>query len=148
MALNKVLLLGNLGNAPEVRYLEKSGKVASFRVATTERYKNSNGEAVEQTEWHSVTVWNKTADFAEKYLSKGTQVFLEGRLRTRSYQDKDGREVRVTEIVADNIQLCGKRSDGETPRATAPAPQQSASKGALSQGLNTATPADDDDLPF
>lgn len=145
MSVNKVLILGNLGNAPEVRYLEGNrGKVASFRVATTERYKDRNGETKELTEWHTVNAWDKRADFVEKYLKKGAQVYIEGRLKTRSYQDKDGNERYATEITADNIQLLGKRPDDSAqPTAQTAHAQQSAPAPVV-----TAEDAGDDDLPF
>lgn len=114
MSLNKVMLIGNVGQDPEVRYLEgnaANAKVASFRVATTERYRDRNGETRENTEWHSVVAWRGLADIIERYVKKGTQLYIEGRLRTRAWDDQSGNKRYTTEILADNIQLLGKKSD-------------------------------------
>ncbi len=118
MSLNKVMLIGNVGNDPEVRYLESNpqnpaanAKVASLRLATTERYRDRNGELRENTEWHSVTLWRNNADVVEKYVHKGSQVYIEGRLRTRQWTDQSGNNRYTTEVVADTIQLLGKRPD-------------------------------------
>lgn len=146
MAYNKVILMGNLGKDPEVRYMENGGKVATFRLATTERYTDRKGEKKELTEWHNIAVWDKRADFAEKYLRSGMQVLVEGKLRTRTYQDRNNQEQRVTEIVADNLQLCGKRSESEASGA-APAPARAQATQAAPAPAPL-TPADDDDLPF
>lgn len=120
MSLNKVMLIGNVGNDPEVRYLESNpqnpatnAKVASFRLATTERYRDRSGELRENTEWHSVVVWRSNADVAEKFIRKGSQVYIEGKLRTRQWTDQTGAKRYTTEVVADTIQLLGKRPEGE-----------------------------------
>ena len=120
MALNKVLLIGNVGNDPEIRYLDSQGpqgnaKVASFRLATTERYRDRNGETRENTEWHNIVAWRNSADLVEKFIHKGSQIFIEGRLRTRQWTDQSGAKRATTEIQADNIQLLGKRPDGAQP---------------------------------
>ena len=117
MALNKVLLIGNVGNDPEIRYLDSQGpqgnaKVASFRLATTERYRDRNGETRENTEWHNIVAWRNSADLVEKFVHKGSQIFIEGRLRTRQWTDQNGAKRSTTEVQADNIQLLGKRPDG------------------------------------
>ena len=116
MALNKVLLIGNVGNDPEIRYLDSQGpqgnaKVASFRLATTERYRDRNGETRENTEWHNIVAWRNSADLVEKFVHKGSQIFIEGRLRTRQWTDQAGAKRATTEVQADNIQLLGKRPD-------------------------------------
>ncbi len=113
MSLNKVMLIGNVGKDPEVRYLESSGntKVASFTLATTERYKDRNGETRENTEWHNIVAWRNTADVVERFVRKGTQVYIEGRIRTRSWDDQSGNKRYTTEIMADNLQLLGRKSD-------------------------------------
>ena len=120
MSLNKVMLIGNVGNDPEVRYLESNpqnptanAKVASFRLATTERYRDRSGELRENTEWHSVVVWRNNADVAEKFVRKGSQVYIEGKLRTRQWTDQTGNKRYTTEVVADTLQLLGKRPDGQ-----------------------------------
>ena len=118
MALNKVMLIGNVGNDPEIRYLDSNPqspqgntKVASFRLATTERYRDRNGETRENTEWHSIVAWRSNADLVEKFVHKGSQIFIEGKLRTRQWTDQTGNKRFTTEIQADNIQLLGKRPD-------------------------------------
>ncbi len=118
MALNKVMLIGNVGNDPEIRYLDSNPqspqgntKVASFRLATTERYRDRNGETRENTEWHNIVAWRSNADLVEKFVHRGSQIFIEGRLRTRQWTDQTGNKRFTTEIQADNIQLLGKRPD-------------------------------------
>lgn len=119
MSLNKVMLIGNVGKDPEVRYLENgnsapgagNAKVATFTLATTERYRDRSGELRENTEWHNIVAWRNSADVAEKFIRKGTQIYVEGRLRTRSWTDQTGNKRFTTEIVVDNLQLLGRRSD-------------------------------------
>lgn len=115
------MLIGNVGRDPEVRYLDGNGqngqgtKVATFTLATTERYRDRSGELRENTEWHNIVAWRQTADVTEKYIKKGTQVFIEGRLRTRSWTDAQGVKKYTTEITVDNLQLLGRRdSDGSS----------------------------------
>jgi single-strand DNA-binding protein len=132
MALNKVMLIGNVGNDPEIRYLDSnpqspqgSAKVASFRLATTERYRDRNGETRENTEWHSIVAWRSNADLVEKFVHKGSQIYIEGKLRTRQWTDQTGNKRFTTEVQADNIQLLGKRPDapqGQPTPAGQPAP--------------------------
>ena len=108
------MLIGNVGRDPEVRYLDGSSgqaKVATFTVATTERYRDRNGETRENTEWHNIVAWRNTADVVERFVKKGTQVYIEGRLRTRSWDDQSGNKRYTTEIIADTLQLLGKKSD-------------------------------------
>ena len=130
MSLNKVMLIGNVGNDPEVRYLESNpqnpaanAKVASFRLATTERYRDRSGELRENTEWHSVVVWRNNADVAEKFVRKGSQVYIEGKLRTRQWTDQTGNKRYTTEVVADTLQLLGKRPDGQPEGARTASPK-------------------------
>jgi single-strand DNA-binding protein len=178
MSLNKVMLIGNVGNDPEVRYLESNpqnpqanAKVASFRLATTERYRDRNGETRENTEWHNIVVWRNNADVVEKFVHKGSQIYIEGKLRTRQWTDQTGNKRYTTEVVADSIQLLGKRQDGDQNQqggyqggyaqqpaaaaqpayqpapAPAPAPQPAAPVNPAYQGpLPAAEPSDD--LPF
>ena len=113
MSLNKVMLIGNVGRDPEVRYLEGNAKVATFTLATSERFKDRNGELRENTEWHNIVAWRANADVAEKFIHKGTQIYVEGRLRTRSYTDQAGVKKFTTEIQADTIQLLGRRPDAD-----------------------------------
>ena len=114
MSLNKAMLIGNVGRDPEVRYLDGqngNAKVATFTLATTERYRDRNGETRENTEWHNIVAWRSTADVVERFVKKGTQVYIEGRIRTRSWDDQTGNKRYTTEIIADTLQLLGKRSD-------------------------------------
>ncbi len=144
--VNKVILVGNLGADPEIRTLESGVKVARLRVATSESYTNKEGVKVDQTEWHSVTLWRGLAEISEKYLSKGRQVYLEGKLRTRSWKDNDGNDKYTTEIVADTMQMLGKTGGDGTNEAR---PQASSEQLSQQPASNPATPsADNNDLPF
>lgn len=107
--VNKVILIGNLGKDPEIITFE-TAKKATFPLATTEYFKNKAGEKVEQTEWHNIVCWRGLADIAEKILKKGTQIFIEGKLRTRSWEDKDGNKRYITEVVADNFSVLANRN--------------------------------------
>ena len=134
--INKVILLGNVGADPEVRALEGGKKVARIRVATTERYTDQQGNKQELTEWHSVTLWGGLADVADNYLHKGSQVYIEGKIRTREYEH-NGEKRYATEIMANDMKLLGRPKDAnEAPQAVAPAPQA------------PATPPYSDNLPF
>ena len=127
MSLNKAMLIGNVGRDPEVRYLDgNSGnaKVATFTLATTERYRDRNGETRENTEWHNIVAWRNNADVAERFVKKGTQLFIEGRIRTRSWDDQNGNKRYTTEIIADNLQLLGKKSDNPGGQGGYQAPAQ------------------------
>lgn len=139
MSLNKVMLIGNVGSDPEVRYLENNPqnpgnnvKVATVRLATTERYRDRNGEQRENTEWHTVVLWRNNADVAEKFVHKGSQIYIEGKLRTRQWTDQTGNKRYTTEVVADTLQLLGKRPDGEG---------QGGYQGGYAQGGQPAAPA-------
>lgn len=109
--VNKVILVGNLGRDPEVRYLEGGTAVANFPLATSETYKDKQGRRVEHTEWHNIVVWRGLAEVAEKYLKKGMQVYVEGKLRTRSWDDKEGNKKYTTEIVADSMTILTRKDD-------------------------------------
>lgn len=161
--INKVILIGNVGQDPEIRYtgdVNNGTKVATLRVATTERYRDRNGNLQEHTEWHSIVVWRNTADVVEKYVKKGTQVYIEGRLRTRSWDDQNGNKRYVTEIVADTLQLLGRRPEGQgqqqggyqTPGQQQPyqqpAYQQPYQQPAQPQAKPMVEEQPDDDLPF
>ncbi len=111
--LNKVTLIGNLGKNPEIQTLEGNIKVAKFSLATTENYKDSNGQNHSNTDWHNIILWRGLAEFAHSYLHKGSLVYVEGKLKTRSYDDRDGQKKYVTEIMAENILLLDKKeTDG------------------------------------
>ncbi|HEX8351160.1 MAG TPA: single-stranded DNA-binding protein [Hymenobacter sp.] len=111
--VNKVILVGNLGKDPEVRHLEGGVAVARFTLATNDYYKDKSGARVERTEWHNIAVWRELAEVAEKYLRKGQQVYIEGRIRTRQYQDKENQTRYITEIVADELTMLGGRPQTE-----------------------------------
>ena len=154
MSLNKVMLIGNVGKDPDVRYLESNpnnpgsnAKVASFPLATSERYRDRNGELRENTEWHNIVAWRNSADVAEKFIRKGTQVFIEGHLRTRQWTDQTGNKRYTTEVVVDTQQLLGKRPDGQDIAPVAPA---APAQPAVNPAYNGPQPAPEpsDDLPF
>lgn len=107
--VNKVILVGNLGKDPEVRYLDSGVAVANFSLATTENYKNKQGEKVSQTEWHNIVLWRGLAEVAEKWLKKGSSVYIEGKIRTNKWEDKEGNTRYNTEILADNMTMLGNR---------------------------------------
>ncbi|MDD2594910.1 MAG: single-stranded DNA-binding protein [Bacteroidales bacterium] len=111
MSINKVILIGNVGKDPEVRHLEGGASVATITLATSERYKDRSGETKEITEWHNVVAWRQLADLAGNYIRKGTQIYVEGRIRTRSWDDQNGVKRYTTEILADTIQLLGRKAD-------------------------------------
>ena len=161
MSVNKVILVGNVGKEPEIRHLEGGASVASFSLATSERYRDKSGNSQEITEWHNIVAWRQLADLAGNYIHKGTQIYVEGRLRTRSWDDQNGQKRYQTEINADVIQLLGRKGDG----AFAPAPAPTAAPAAAPAAAPSApaprpvsepmvSPADlaqddgTDDLPF
>lgn len=111
MSVNKVILVGNLGKDPELRYTPSGAAVATFSLATTERYKDRDGNRQEKTEWHNVVAWRQLAEICGKFLHKGKQVYIEGKIQTRSYDDRDGNKRYITEIVADQMQMLGSRED-------------------------------------
>lgn len=123
MSVNKIILLGNVGRDPEVRTLEGGNKVASFTLATTDKYKDRNGEIKEATEWHNIVAWNQPATVAEQYVRKGTQLFIEGKVKTRSYQTQQGEKKFVTEVMVDRLQLLGAPQQQNRPQQAAQAPQ-------------------------
>ncbi|UCE66203.1 MAG: single-stranded DNA-binding protein [Candidatus Zixiibacteriota bacterium] len=139
-SVNKAILIGNLGADPELRYTASGTAVAGFNMATTERYKDKNGELQERTEWHSIVCWGRLGELANEYLRKGRSVYIEGRIQTRNYEDKDGIKRYRTEIVAQQMQFLGGRAQGDQPSA----PSETASPAPSESEL----PADDDDLPF
>ena len=143
MSVNKVILVGNLGNDPEVRYLEGGQAVANFSLATNRVYNTRDNERREETEWHRVVLWGRQAETAEKYLKKGRTVYIEGRLRTRQWQDKDGVTKYTTEIVGEIMtMLGGQRDDNHS--------QESNTSSVSKKDVNTELPPEDaaDDLPF
>tara|TARA_B100001989_G_C24318017_1_gene353749 strand:- start:209 stop:628 length:420 start_codon:yes stop_codon:yes gene_type:complete len=111
--VNKVILVGNLGKDPDVRYLDSGVAVANFSLATTENYKNKQGEKVSQTEWHNIVLWRGLAEVAEKWLKKGSSVYIEGKIRTNKWEDKEGNTRYNTEILADNMTMLGNRINSD-----------------------------------
>lgn len=151
--VNKVILIGNLGADPEVRHLQNGASVANFRLATTEKLRvkvtGADGQEVwenrEQTEWHNVVVWRGLATVAERFLRKGSKVFIEGKLRNRQYQDKDGNDRYITEVVADELLMLDRATGGDPQAARTAAPQQANRPAAQPVA---ASESEVDDLPF
>ncbi|MCF8374680.1 MAG: single-stranded DNA-binding protein [Bacteroidales bacterium] len=138
--LNKVMLIGNVGKDPEVRYFDNGVAKAQFSLATTESYKNKEGQKTELTEWHNVVIWRGLAEVVEKYVKKGDKLFIEGKVKTRSYDDKDGNKKYITEIVADNMSMLGgRKSDGTDSGQTTNEP---------AADYHADAPHEGDDLPF
>ena len=141
MGVNKVILVGNLGANPEMRFTQGGQAVANLRLATTERWTDRNGQKQEITEWHRIVVWGKQAEICGQYLTKGRQIYVEGRIRTRQWQDQQGQKRYTTEIVAQSVQMLGPRSEGaprEDQSATVPPDEATADFGG----------GPDDDIPF
>jgi single-strand DNA-binding protein len=163
-SVNKVILVGNLGQDPEVRYMPSGGAVTNLRMATTATWKDkTTGEKQERTEWHTVVCFNRLAEIAGEYLRKGSQIYIEGSLRTRKWQDKEGKDRYSTEVVADEMQMLGKREGGGAPRnaerggdegaehgsSERPASRPAAKPAAAPGGAKVAEGGfDDDDIPF
>ncbi len=135
-SVNKVILIGNLGRDPELRYTQSGQAVTNFSLATTDRFSNKSGEREERTEWHRVVAWARTAELCAQYLSKGRAVYVEGRLQTREWEDKEGQKRRTTEVVAQTVQFLGSPRDGQQTSAS-PNPA----------GAPPSAPASDD-IPF
>ena len=151
--VNKVILVGNLGKDPEVRHLESGVMVANFPLATTESYKDRNtGERRQVTEWHNVVLWRGLAEVTEKYLKKGNQVYVEGKLRTRSWTDQEGNTRYTTEVIADNMTMLGGRpAEASTTPASSVTNEASAVTNEATAPVSpniTAVSDDSDDLPF
>ena len=150
-SLNKVMLIGNLGKDPEVRYTASGTAVASFSLATSDKIKNKNGEWEEKTEWHNITLWGRTAEVAGEYLAKGRTVYIEGRLQTRKWQDKDGRDRYTTEIVGEKMQMLGGKGEGGgSARPAAAGRPSSYQQQEHSQATSYDEPSfnPDDEIPF
>jgi single-strand DNA-binding protein len=142
--VNKVILVGNLGSDPDVRFTQSGQAVAHFNIATTDSWTGKDGQQQERTEWHRIVVWGKTAENCGKYLSKGRQVYVEGRLQTRDWQDRDGNKRQTTEVVAQEVQFLG---GGGGSGARAGTPEDSQPAGAPSTGDGPGGPPEDD-IPF
>ncbi len=153
--INKVILVGNLGADPDTRYMPSGKAVTNIRVATSESWKDKQtGDTQERTEWHSIVMYDKLGEIAAEYLRKGSQVYIEGKLRTRKWQDKEGKDRYTTEIIADQMQMLGSRAGAGGPPSE-PREPRSASRQAPAED-RTAAPVDeggssgefDDDIPF
>lgn len=146
-SVNKAILIGNLGKDPELRYTPSGQAVASFPLATTERYKDKDGNWQERTDWHNIVVWGRQGETAKEYLSKGRSAYIEGRIQTRSYDDRDGNKKWITEIVASRVQFLGGRGEGSGGGA-----RSESSKGesgpAAEDMPEPLVAQEDDDLPF
>ena len=155
-SVNKVILVGNLGRDPETRYTTGGDAVTNIREATTETWKDKNGEKQEKTEWHTVVFFGRQAEIAGEYLKKGRQVYIEGRLQTRKWQDKEGQDRYTTEIVADRMQMLGSRESGGASSAPADSGEREPVAAGAGGGGRKASPAPakknvddlDDDIPF
>jgi single-strand DNA-binding protein len=146
--LNKVMLIGNLGKDPEVKTLDNGAKIATFPLATSENYKDKDGNRQTRTEWHNLVLWRGLADIAENYLHKGSQVFVEGRLSTRKWEDKEGHTRYTTEVIGDNLVLLNRAGEGNSQNAQSNA-------GGFGNAYPASRPGNDDlmtdaadDLPF
>jgi len=137
--VNKVVLIGNAGQDPEVRHLDSGVAVANFNLATNENYKDKSGERVTQTEWHRIVLWRGLAEVAEKYVKKGELLYIEGRLRTRSWDDKDGNKRYTTEIYADEMKMLGRKPSQEDTTEQVETGREEG---------DDLEPAENDDLPF
>ena len=146
--INKVILVGNLGKDPEVRAISTDRKVANFSLATTESYKNKSGERVDQTEWHNVVFYGPIADVIERYLRKGSQIYVEGKIRTRSYDDKDGVKKYITEIIGDTMTMLGTKGSSESGSSSGSSSSSSAAPAMESAGSFEPQTSGADDLPF
>lgn len=140
-SVNKAILVGRLGKDPEVKYTQGGTPVAKFTLATSEVWKDQNGEKQERTEWHNIVAWTRLAEICGQYLTKGSRVYIEGRIQTRSWEDKEGKKHYITEIRADNlVMLSGKSEEARS--------EKSAAAAASSDGGSTDPEITDDDIPF
>jgi len=139
-SVNRVTLIGNLGRDPELRYTKDGQGVANFTLATNEKWRDKQGNTQEQTEWHRIVVWGKQGETCAQYLQKGRSVYVEGRLQTRDWEDKDGNKRQTTEIVAQRVQFLGGRGEG-APRGSSEPPTQQ-------QPAGPGPAADGEDIPF
>lgn len=146
MSVNKVILIGNVGQDPEVRHLDKDVAVANFSLATSESYTAKNGEKVTTTEWHNIVVWRGLAKVVEQYVKKGDKLYIEGRIRTRAWDDKDGNKRYTTEIYTDNMEMLSSR--GSSAQGTVPGMSSPKNEAATSVQEPDFSASQEDDLPF
>ncbi len=147
-SLNRVVVMGNLGQDPELRFTQSQTPVCTFSVATTDYRTGQDGQKIEQTEWHRIVVWGKTAENCSKYLAKGRSVLVEGKLQTRNWEDKQGQKRYVTEIVAQNVQFVGSASRGERPAAQSVHNDHGSSNDHVETSFGGPETAGIDDIPF
>src|SRR5689334_17243637 len=147
-SVNKVILIGNLGKDPETRYLPSGDAVANFSIATTEKFKDKSGTMQEHTEWHRISFFGRQAEIAGEYLKKGSPVYVEGRIRTRKWQDKEGQDRYSTEIVADTMQMLGSRAGAGEPRGEAASAKPAEGKPAAAKKPAGKFDDMEDDIPF
>lgn len=161
MGVNKAILLGNVGKDPQIKHLDDGTAVCSFPMATNERYRDRNGERKEVTEWHNIDLWGKLAEIANEYVKKGTQIYLEGKIQTRQYTDKEGNKKYITEVVGNNLELLSRSAGGSGGGEANDAYNTSNLAGAGKSNTSEAEPkssggdadfdtqgGNDDDLPF
>ena len=148
MSVNKVILVGNVGKDPEVKHLDSSASVANFTLATSDHYTNKSGEKVTTTEWHNIVCWSGLATLAENYIRKGSQIYVDGKIRTRSYDAQDGSKRYITEILADTIQLLGRKNDGTSTEGAKIAQPSGVSEPLNSANAYSNDDKEGDDLPF
>jgi single-strand DNA-binding protein len=146
--VNKVILVGNLGADPTMRYTPNGTAVVNFNIATTDKFTSKTGERESRTEWHRVVAWSKLAEICNQYLKKGKQVYIEGRLQTRSWDDQSGNKRYTTEVVANNMVMLGRAGDAAGDVPSQDLPQDNYSQGAAAENVSQAPSGDDDDLPF
>lgn len=147
MSVNKVILIGNIGKDAEVRHLDKDRAVAQFPIATSESY-TKNGERITTTDWHNIVAWGNLAEFAGNYIKKGRQIYVEGRLKSRSYDDKDGVKKYITEVVADSIQLLGKKESDDDQKNNTSYQNQGNNSSSATKNDEIYSSEPEDDLPF
>jgi len=146
-SVNKVILIGNLGRDPELRYTQTGQAVANFSLATTDRFSSKDGDKQERTEWHRIVAWGRTAEICAQYLAKGRSVYVEGRLQTNEWEDKDGQKKRTTEIVAQSVQFLGSRGgDGSGASRGGDAPRSE--RGSDQGGDGGSAPPQGEEIPF
>jgi single-strand DNA-binding protein len=133
VSVNRVILIGNLGRDPELRYTPSGQPVAKFPIATSEKWKDKDGQLQQRTDWHNIVAWGRQAEVCKEYLKKGSPIYIEGRIQSRSYDDKDGNRKYITEIVVNRIQMLGKKGE-ESPEVETPEPETEETEG--------------DDIPF
>ncbi len=150
--VNKVILVGNVGKEPEIRHLESGSALARFSLATNESYKDKSGEWQQVTEWHNIIVWRQLAERAERSVKKGSTLYLEGKLTTRKWQDKDGNDKYTTEVVANTFRVLDRKEAGAANTSYSPLPAQepfaTAQPAATAQAAPTSSTVEEDDLPF